>query len=117
MIVRCLLGATLTVALAGPTLAGSVLVDDWPMFRADAHRSAFTPEELPAGLGTETTHPMDAIHDLSLKAARARFERDWIEQALARVNDNRTHAAKLLGISHRSLLYKIKEYGIGRADG
>ncbi len=82
-----------------------------------ARGESLTPEELPAGLGSETTNPLDAVHDLSLKAARARFERDWIEQALARVEGNRTHAAKLLGISHRSLLYKIKEYGLGRADG
>jgi len=28
------------------------------------------------------------------------------------IKGNHTHAAKLLEISHRALLYKIKEYGI-----
>ena len=47
-------------------------------------------------------------------SARKRFERDWIEQGARRHADgNRTHAARLLQISHRSLLYKIKEFGLG----
>ena len=35
-----------------------------------------------------------------------------IRKALVETGGNRTHAAKLLEISHRSLLYKLKEYGI-----
>jgi two-component system response regulator AtoC len=52
--------------------------------------------------------------DYSLVPARRRFESDWIRDALAAANGNRTHAARLLGISHRALLYKLKEYGLGR---
>ena len=52
----------------------------------------------------------------ALKAARARFEAEWIRKALAATDGNRTHAARLLEISHRALLYKIKEYGIGRRE-
>jgi len=48
----------------------------------------------------------------ALKPARQAFEAGLIRQALAQTNGNRTHAAKLLEISHRALLYKIKDYGI-----
>ncbi len=50
--------------------------------------------------------------DLSLKRARRRFEADLILKALEATGGNRTHAAKLLEISHRALLYKIKEYAL-----
>lgn len=49
----------------------------------------------------------------SLKQAAARLEREYICKALAATDGNRTHAARLLEISLRALLYKIKEYGIG----
>jgi two-component system response regulator AtoC len=39
-------------------------------------------------------------------------EVDVIQRALRATGGNRTHAARLLEISHRALLYKIKEYGI-----
>jgi len=48
----------------------------------------------------------------SVKRASERLEREMIRKALAKTCGNRTHAAKLLEISHRSLLYKLKEYGI-----
>jgi two-component system response regulator AtoC len=35
-----------------------------------------------------------------------------IRRALEQTKGNRTHAARLLDISHRALLYKLKEYGI-----
>jgi len=47
-----------------------------------------------------------------LKAARKSLEADMIRRALRATDGNRTHAAKLLDISHRALLYKLKEYGI-----
>ncbi|MCR9096865.1 MAG: sigma-54 dependent transcriptional regulator [bacterium] len=50
--------------------------------------------------------------DLNLKRARKCFEAGLIRKALARTGGNRTHAARLLEISHRALLYKIKDYGI-----
>lgn len=48
----------------------------------------------------------------SLKASRKAFETEVIRAALRANNGNRTHAARQLKISHRALLYKIKEYGI-----
>jgi len=50
--------------------------------------------------------------DFSLKDASERLEREYIRKALDATGGNRTHAAKLLEISLRSLLYKIKEYGL-----
>jgi len=50
--------------------------------------------------------------ELSIKKASRYLEIDLIRKALRKTNGNHTHAAKLLEISHRALLYKIKEYGI-----
>ena len=50
--------------------------------------------------------------DLSIKRASRRSEEELIRRALAVTMGNRTRAAELLEISHRALLYKIKEYGI-----
>ena len=55
---------------------------------------------------------VDGTGDLSLKRARQSFEAQMIRRALRATEGNRTHAAKLLDISHRALLYKIKDYGI-----
>ncbi len=48
----------------------------------------------------------------SLKQAMGRLEREYMKKALAATGGNRTHAARLLEISHRALLYKMKDYGI-----
>jgi two-component system response regulator AtoC len=56
--------------------------------------------------------PVDACN-LSIKAHTRNLEIDLIQRALEKTAGNRTHAAKILEISHRALLYKIKEYGIG----
>jgi len=50
--------------------------------------------------------------DFSLRRARRAFEAQMISRALRSTQGNRTHAAKLLEISHRALLYKIKDYGV-----
>ncbi len=60
---------------------------------------------------SESTN-MDGSINLSLKTAKRQMEEDLILKALKETEGNRTHAAKLLGISHRSLLYKLKEYSI-----
>jgi two-component system, NtrC family, response regulator AtoC len=50
--------------------------------------------------------------ELSIKKATRELEQDLIKRALGVTQGNRTNAAKLLEISHRALLYKMKEYGI-----
>lgn len=51
------------------------------------------------------------IDDLSVKRAGRALEREFILRALEQTQGNRTHAAKLLDLSHRALLYKIKDFG------
>ncbi len=50
--------------------------------------------------------------DLSIKRTTRLIEAELIRRALVETGGNRTNASKLLEISHRALLYKIKEYGI-----
>jgi two-component system response regulator AtoC len=50
--------------------------------------------------------------ELSLKKSGRRLEIDLIKKALAETKGNHTQAAKILEISLRSLLYKLKEYKI-----
>ncbi len=50
--------------------------------------------------------------DYSLKVAAQRLEVEYIRKALHKTAGNRTQAAQLLEISLRSLMYKIKDYGI-----
>ncbi len=66
-------------------------------------------EQLAGGAGGER---VAAEADLSIKKATRALEIDLIRRALEVTRGNRTGAARLLEISHRALLYKIKEYGI-----
>lgn len=50
--------------------------------------------------------------ELSIKKASRWVEETLIKRALEKTGGNRTAAAKLLEISHRALLYKIKDYGL-----
>ncbi len=50
--------------------------------------------------------------ELSIKKLAAALERVLIKRALEKTQGNRTSASKLLEISHRALLYKIKDYGL-----
>jgi len=50
--------------------------------------------------------------EYSIKKAAKSLEVNLIKKALIRTKGNHTHAARLLEISYRALLYKIKEYGI-----
>ncbi|MDA8429299.1 MAG: sigma-54 dependent transcriptional regulator [Geobacteraceae bacterium] len=69
---------------------------------------------LPPSLHTADCVSLVAAPDenLSIKKAEDAMERDLIRKALVKTGGNRTQAAKILEISHRSLLYKLKEFGI-----
>ena len=67
--------------------------------------SVLSRETLAAGNGNDDL-------DLSVKRRTEALERVLIERALKQTNGNRTRAARLLDLSHRALLYKIKEYGL-----
>ncbi len=72
-----------------------------------------------ADLPERVREPTDPIattldgHELSIKKTARVVEETLIRRALERTKGNRTAASKLLEISHRALLYKIKDYGIG----
>lgn len=68
-----------------------------------------TPALRAAPGGDEVSAPGE---NLSIKKAEDAIERDLIRKALIKTGGNRTQAAKILEISHRSLLYKLKEFGI-----
>ncbi len=53
-----------------------------------------------------------ASGELSIKKTVRVIEEELIRRALAETGGNRTAASKILEISHRALLYKIKDYGI-----
>jgi two-component system response regulator AtoC len=76
--------------------------------------AVLTAESLPSHLreSTSPAHTYLATDELSIKKASAYIEAELIKRALKTTGGNRTHAAKLLEISHRSLLYKLKSYGI-----
>jgi two-component system response regulator AtoC len=103
-----------------------LLAHDWPgnvrelenlieraMILADGDR--ITLRELPEALTAPRREPARSAPggDFSMRRARRRFESDLIRRALEATGGNRTRAAKLLEISYRALLYKIKEHGLG----
>jgi two-component system, NtrC family, response regulator AtoC len=81
-----------------------------------------TPEDLPANVAAATAvappvvvpsrEPEGDESRLSMKQRVRSLEESLIRRALEQSNSNRTRAAKLLDISHRTLLYKMQEYGI-----
>jgi two-component system response regulator AtoC len=53
-----------------------------------------------------------APDEYSIKKVVPRIEKELITRALRKTRGNRTAASKLLEISHRAVLYKIKDFGI-----
>jgi len=74
-----------------------------------------TPSCLPSSIrlaDEPSTIASTGEENFSIKKAENTIERELIGKALIKTGGNRTQAAKILEISHRSLLYKLKEYGI-----
>ncbi|TMB17119.1 MAG: sigma-54-dependent Fis family transcriptional regulator [Deltaproteobacteria bacterium] len=59
-----------------------------------------------------TTAPESSGETLALEPAIEELERKLILRALSAADDNKAHAARLLGISERTLWYKLKRYGL-----
>jgi two-component system, NtrC family, response regulator AtoC len=75
---------------------------------------AILPEALPPevrGFQSMPSFPQSP-KDLSLKKAGRLLEQDLIARALEAAEGNHTKAAKILEISHRALLYKLKYYNL-----
>jgi len=68
------------------------------------------PEHLPPAIRKiQEKHPEKKTDALS---TLRQSELTAIQEALSQTNGNRTRAAKILGISRRTLIYKIKQYGL-----
>jgi len=77
-----------------------IKVEDLPPYlreKADTHPGLFLPQD-----------------ELSIKKVTRQIEMELIRRALEKTRGNRTQAAKLLEISHRALIYKLKEYGLDK---
>ncbi len=120
----------LSVAAIAPAAMRLLMNHTWPgnvrelenvieraMVLAEGER--LEPDTLPAAVrspgraGDNGAPSPVAEHDLSVKRQTEQLERDLIRRALERTGGNRTRAAELLDLSHRALLYKIREYGLG----
>jgi two-component system, NtrC family, response regulator AtoC len=74
-----------------------------------------TLETLPSEIqNAHASPPQVKVDDeeYSIKKMSKILETNLIRKALEKTKGNHTHAARLLEISHRALLYKIKEYAI-----
>ena len=81
--------------------------------RAGAHDNymAFIEYEVPDQVPVpERVRENPSEFGLSISKHVRATEEDLIKRALAETGGNRTRAANLLGISHRALLYKLKDY-------
>ena len=85
------------------TIERAIILSDGPVI---------TPESLPARLGESREIDLSRLlsDDLSIKKNVCAVERALIRKALETTGGNRTRAAKILEISHRTLLYKMKAY-------
>ncbi|MDC0709780.1 sigma-54 dependent transcriptional regulator [Stigmatella sp. ncwal1] len=87
----------------------AVLLVDGPLLLPSSLPERLWAVASPEGASLPVQQPGN---DLSLKRAMRELEETYIRAALRRTRGNRTRAAEVLDISHRALLYKIKEYGI-----
>jgi two-component system response regulator AtoC len=71
-------------------------------------------EELPEEIkgAQAVVHDIWTSKSMSIKANTAAMEKILIQKALEETKSNRTSAARILGISHPTLLSKMKTYGI-----
>ena len=79
-----------------------------------AEQDTLLPEHLPGSIvaGLENGKLDTLVEGFSLEEAQRRLEKKLIIKALTETGGNRTRAARLLEISHPSLLSKLKAYGI-----
>ncbi|MEZ4387034.1 MAG: sigma-54 dependent transcriptional regulator [Candidatus Krumholzibacteriia bacterium] len=68
------------------------------------------PEHLPPAVRQGAAAAPVAAGETATVVPLDRLERQTIEQALTQTGGNRTRAAELLGISRRTLIYKLKRY-------
>jgi two-component system response regulator AtoC len=87
------------------TIERAMVLSEGPRVEADG-----LPEKLHGG--RDRIRQTLSSGELSIKKTTRIIEEELIRRALRETRGNRTSAAKILEISHRALLYKIKEFGI-----
>jgi len=78
-----------------------------------------TAEDLPTSVLKEADGSDDALDGFNLPAGGVRLsqlERHLIEQALRRTRGSLGQTARLLGVSYKTLQYRIRKYGLGREE-
>ena len=83
-----------------------------------AESDTLTATDLPdrVHLAQDPVRAQLASGELSIKKTARLIEEVLIRRALVQTKGNRTRAAALLEISHRALLYKIKDYAIDQGS-
>jgi two-component system response regulator AtoC len=74
-------------------------------------------QDLPVTARWETVRSDAREGDLRLRARLRQLEETLIRTALERTGGNRSRAARLLGITHRALMYKLQGQGTSPARG
>lgn len=103
-----------------PEAMSELMSYDWPgnvrelenaieraMILSDSER--ITEIDLGTALAKKSPGPQSLTEMMTYEEARKSIEDTFIDKALAETRGNRTKAAKILGISRRSLLYKLKD--------
>jgi two-component system response regulator AtoC len=86
----------------------------FPPTDSNGHRTSGSERETsPATSAPEAPAPTPSLKEIASRAARA-AEREAMTRVLEQTGWNRVRAAKLLRISYRALLYKIKGAGLDR---
>ena len=81
------------------------------MCEQDTLQPSHLPDEI-CGAAVSDQPKIAPDADLSIKRQTAALERSLIQRALAQTDGNRTQAARLLDISYKALVYKIRGYGL-----
>lgn len=79
----------------------------------DSRRAMDEPRELPTPDQAHTEESQPVPLKVAARTASRQAERELIAKALERTHWNRKRAARALQVSYKSLLYKIKQTGLG----
>jgi DNA-binding NtrC family response regulator len=93
------------------------LLHEWS--EADRGVYPMMPHEFPATMPEILTQPSLTPHEivpLLIGSTVGEIERELVLQTLARCHGNRTHAARVLGVSVRTLRNKIRQYSAEGID-
>lgn len=60
--------------------------------------------------------PEKTMSDIKLREKVEALERELLEEAINRCNNNQLRAAKLLGISRGSFQYKVRKYNLAQPE-